>query len=245
MEKTVHANISVDCVIFGFDLYQLTVILVERTLPDPSTGKLLINDHTLAGNHAYVDEPLEHAARRVLYDLTGLHDIYLDQFFTSGDPDRLKDPKDQLWLKTINKNPEERVLSVCFISLINSADVTLIENERRVKWVPLKEVKNLAFDHSLILEKAKLALRNKLKYEPIGFELLPEKFTLSELQRLYEDVFDKEFDKRNFRKKVNKMTYLKKLTEKQIGVAHKPATYYSFDRQVYEETKSDILNFTI
>ena len=247
MEKQVHPNISVDCVIFGFDFRELNVILVQRLLTDPISDKEIINDLTLAGNHAYMDEPLDHAARRVLYDLTGLHDIFLEQFFTSGDPDRLKKSKDQLWLRSINKNPAERVISVCYYSLINITALSVHNNDRQVQWIPVKEAKKmeLAFDHSQILEIALVALRNKLKHEPISFELLPEKFTLTQLQRLYEVVFDTEFDKRNFRKKVNKMKYLIKLEEKQVGVSHKPATYFSFDRNIYEETKSEILNFSI
>lgn len=247
MEKQVHPNISVDCVIFGFDFRELNVILVQRELTDPISGKKLINDFTLAGNHVYVDEQLDAAARRVLFDLTGLHDIFLEQFYTTGDPDRLSKPMDQLWLKSINKNPSERVVSVCYYSLINSTEITITKKDRIVLWVPVKEVKNLemAFDHAKILENALQALRNKLKHEPISFELLPEKFTLSQLQRLYEVVFNTEYDKRNFRKKVNKMKYVIKLEEKQVGVSHKPATYFSFDRNVYEEFKSEILNFSI
>jgi len=247
MEKQVHPNISVDCVIFGFDFKELNVILVQRVLVDPFSNQKLIDDLTLAGNHVYLDEPLEQAARRVLFDLTGLHDIFLEQFYASGDPNRLAKPSDQLWLKSINKNPSERVVSVCYYSLINSTAVTIAKKDRIVLWVPMKEVQKLelAFDHAQILEHALQALRNKLKHEPISFELLPEKFTLSQLQRLYEVVFDTEFDKRNFRKKVNKMKYIVKLEEKQVGVSHKPATYFSFDRNIYEESKSEILNFSI
>jgi hypothetical protein len=247
MEKQVHPNISVDCVIFGFDFRELNVILVERKLTDPISGEILIDDFTLAGNHVFVDEQLDAAARRVLFNLSGLHDIFLEQFYTTGDPDRLSKPLDQIWLKSINKNPYERVVSVCYYSLINSSQVAIASKDRIVLWTPVKEIKNLqlAFDHAQILQNALQALRNKLKHEPICFELLPKKFTLSQLQRLYEVVFDTEFDKRNFRKKLSKMKFIIKLEEKQVGVSHKPATYFSFDRTMYETYKSEILNFSL
>jgi 8-oxo-dGTP diphosphatase len=240
-----HPNISVDCVIFGFDFEKLNVLLVERQLLDPETGKEIIFDYTLAGNHIYADEQLEDAAKRVLHNLTGLENIYLEQFTTTGDPKRLNNEKDQLWLKSTGKNPAERVVSVCYFSLLNCNEVTIQPGRRKVDWYPIKEVSNLAFDHGEIINLALETLRRKLQYEPIGFEMLPEKFTLSQLQKLYEVVFDMEFDKRNFRKKVSKMKYLIQLNEKQKGVSHKPARYYTFSREVYEKTKSDILNFTI
>ncbi len=240
-----HPNISVDCVIFGFDFEKLNVLLVERQLLDPKTGDEIIFDYTLAGNHIYIDEELEDAAKRVLFDLTGLENIYLEQFTTTGDPNRLKSEKDQLWLKSTGKNPADRVISVCYFSLLNCNEVSIKTGKRKVDWFPLKEIKNLAFDHGQIIQSALESLRRKLQYEPIGFEMLPEKFTLSQLQKLYEVVFDVEFDKRNFRKKVSKMKYLIRLNEKQKGVSHKPARYYTFSREVYEKTKNDILNFSV
>lgn len=245
MDRQLHPNISVDCVIFGFDFEKLNVILVERQLLDPKTGEQIISDYTLAGNHIFLDEQLADAAKRVLYDLTGLENIYLDQFITTGDPNRLKNERDQLWLQKTGKNPEERVISVCYFSLLNCLEVKIKSGRRKVDWCPVKEANNLAFDHGTILKTALESLQRKLQYEPIGFEMLPGKFTLSQLQKLYEVVFDVEFDKRNFRKKVSKMKYLIQLDEKQKGVSHKPARYYTFSREVYEKTKSDMLNFSI
>ena len=243
--EQLHPNISVDCVIFGFDFDKLNVILVSRTLNDPDSGEEIISDFTLTGNHVYREEQLEDAAKRVLFDLTGLENIYLEQFMTTGDPNRLRNATDQLWLKKSGKNPEDRVVSVCYFSLLNCNEVKLKESDRNVHWHPVKEANNLAFDHGEILKKGIESLQRKLQYEPIGFEMLPEKFTLSQLQKLYEVVFDTEFDKRNFRKKVSKMKYLIQLNEKQKGVSHKPARYYTFSREVYEKTKSDLMNFSI
>ena len=245
MEKPLHPNISVDCVIFGFDFEKLNVILVERHLVDPETKNELISDFTLAGNHICIDEPLDNAAKRVLNDLTGLHDIYLEQFHTLGDPNRLTKPKDQLWLKKSDKDPQERVVSIAYFSLLNCKEVTIQKKNRNVGWYPVANLPELGFDHGEIVKKALRSLQIKLRYEPIGYEMLPEKFTLSQLQRLYEVVFDVEFDKRNFRKKISKMKYLIQLDEKQKGVSHKPARYYMFSREVYEKTRTDILNFSV
>lgn len=245
MKRQLHPNISVDCVIFGFDFEKLNVILVKRNLTDPKTKQELISDFTLTGNHVYVDEFLVDAAKRVLFDLTGLHDIFLEQFYAAGDPDRLINPNDQLWLKKDGKNLSDRVVSTCFFSLLNCNEVEIIQNKRIVGWYPVTEVSNLGFDHAEILKKASQSLRLKLQNEPIGFEMLPEKFTLTQLQKLYEVVFGVEFDKRNFRKKVAKMKYLIKLDEKQTGVSHKPARYYKFDKEIYERHRIDILNFTV
>lgn len=245
MTTRLHPNISVDCVIFGFDFEKLNVILVERVLKDPVTGEEIISDFTLTGNHIYVDEHLEDAAKRVLNDLTGLDHIYLEQFYTSEDPERLKSPKDQLWLSKTGKNPEERVISVCYFSLLNCKEITIRKKDRKVGWYPVSNVTNLGFDHSQILAHALHSLQIKIQNEPIGYEMLPQKFTLSQLQKLYEVVFNVEFDKRNFRKKVAKMKYLIPLDEKQKGVSHKPARYYIFSREVYEKTKTDMLNFSV
>ena len=245
MKKKLHPNISVDCVIFGFDFEKLNVILVERKYKDPKTKELIIDDYTLAGNHAYLEEPLEDAAKRVLFKLTGLHDIFLEQFHTTGDPDRLLRPKDQIWLKKDGKNLKDRVVSVCYFSLLNCNEVEIIKGEKNVDWHPLEEAVNLGFDHDEILREGVKALQDMLRNEPIGFEMLPEKFTLSQLQKLYEVVFGVEFDKRNFRKKVAKMKYLLQLDEKQKGVSHKPARYYRFSKEIYEQTRTELLNFTV
>ena len=245
MNRIIHPNFSVDCVIFGFDFSDLNVILVERNLDDPNNGKRIISDYTLAGNHVYEDEHLDEAARRVLKDLTGLENIYLEQFFTTSNPDRLSKHVDQLWLRNIGKDPTARVISVCYFSLLNCKEIEIIQKDRNVKWYPVNKVKNLAFDHDTILRKGLAALRRKLQHEPIGFEMLPPKFTLSQLQKLYEVVFGTEFDKRNFRKKISKMKYLEQLDEKQQDVSHKPARYYTYNKDVYESTKSDVLNFSI
>ena len=238
-------NISVDCVVFGYDYEKLNVLIVKRTLSDPDTNSEIFSDYTLAGNHIYERETLEAAAHRIVHDLTGLKNIYLEQFKTFAHPDRLKGSNDQLWLKHIGFDPNVRIVSIGFFALLEVQKTNLKWMGREVKWVPVHEVGRLGFDHNQILDEALIAMREKMKHEPIGFELLPEKFTLTQLQTVYEKIFDTEFDKRNFRKKAQRMKYLIPLNEKQKGVSHKPAQLYMFSREVYEKTKTEQFDFIV
>lgn len=245
MKKQVNHNISVDCVVFGFDFEQLNVLLVERKLEEKDSNELIFSDYTLAGNHIYIDENLDQAASRVLFDLTGLENIYLEQFASFCSPDRLKKENDRLWLQHSGRNPNSTIITTAYFSLLNNQNVKLQWKGRNVHWHAINDVKELAFDHKRILDKALEALRRSLLDEPIGFELLPEKFTLSQLQKLYEVVLGTELDKRNFRKKVTRMKYLIPLDEKQTGVAHKPARLYMFSREVYEKTRKEYFSFNV
>ncbi len=238
-----NSHISVDCVVFGYDAEQLYVLLVERTLNEIDKG--LASDWTLTGNHVFEGETIENAAHRVLHDLTGFTDVYLEQFRTFAHPDRLLKSVDQQWMKHIGLDPTRRVVTVGYLALLNTQQVNLQWMGRKVAWTPVKEVGNLAFDHNLILTEALKALREKMKHEPIGFELLPEKFTLTQLQTVYEQIFDAQFDKRNFRKKVNRMTYVIPLNEKQKGVRHKPAQLFMFSREVFDKTRKELFDFLI
>ncbi len=243
--KVLNNYISVDCVIFGYDFDKLNILLVDRTLKDENTKETLFSDQTLTGNHIFEDEDIDEAANRILFDLTGLQNIYLEQFKTFAHPDRLNKPNDRKWLLHNDRNPDTRIASIAYFALLATQDVTLEWKGRNVKWVPYHEIGELGFDHNQIVEAAIIELRNKIKHEPIGFELLPDKFTLSQLQNVYEIILDTEFDKRNFRKKVARMKYLIPLDEKQKGVAHKPARLYMFSREVYEKTKKELFDFWI
>ena len=244
---TVELNkyISVDCVVFGYDSEKLNVLLVNRTLSNPIDGSIQLSDYTLTGNHVFENERIEDAANRVLFDLTGLKGIYLEQFKTFADPDRISKPIDRQWLTSIERDPAQRVVSIGYFALLSTRDVLLEWKGREVKWVPLHKVGELGFDHNLILNDALTALRNKMMHEPIGFELLPMKFSLTQLQTVYEKILDTQFDKRNFRKKVSRMKYVVPLNEKQTGVSHKPAQLYMFSRDVYEKTKTEQFDFIV
>jgi hypothetical protein len=238
------SNISVDCVIFGFDFKQLNVLLVERKLIDEKSGETLIDDWTLTGYHILEDEDFDIAAARILKKVSGLDNIYLEQFYAFGRIDRVDSPKDRLWLEH-QSGFSNRIVTVGYFSLIDNTTVTLSLKERNVKWFPITDLPELGFDHQEILIKALEKLRSKLRSEPIGFELLPEKFTLSQLQKLYEAVLGTTYDRRNFRKKVLQMKYIIPLNEKQKDVKHKPAQLFIFSRDVYERTKRERFDFSI
>lgn len=234
-------NVSVDCVIFGFDFEKLNVVLVEREFDDPVTGEIIIRDFTLAGYHIFEDEDLDNAAYRILKDRTGLENIYLEQFATFGKIDRVAKVKDQLWLKLIDQGFADRVLTVGYFALIDSTQVKLFSNEFKIQWFPVDEVvkMDLAFDHNEILQKALETLRNKVRTEPIAFELLPERFTLTQLQKLYEAIIGDSIDKRNFRKKKLQMPFIVPLKEKQEGVSHRPARLFHFNRDIFDKMRNE------
>jgi hypothetical protein len=210
-----------------------------------NSNNLLFSDLTLTGYHIYEDEDLDSAAKRIVKDLTGLENLVLEQFYSFGELDRLNHPNDQLWLNQFGDEFDKRIVTVGYFSLLPSINVEITPKGRVVKWYTVGETLNLAYDHAYILEKAIMHLRYKLRYEPIGFEMLPEKFTLSQMQKLYEAVLGIELDKRNFRKKISQMSYVVALNEKQTGVAHKPARLYMFSRDVYEKTKKERYDFFI
>jgi hypothetical protein len=238
-------NLSVDCVVFGFDHGKLNVLLTERQLMDEETNEVVFTDYTVQGHHVLEGENLDEAAKRVLLDKTGLNDIYLEQFYTFGNLDRMLNPRDQLWVTKTNPSIGKYVVSVGYYSLVDSSKVNPDEQHQQTKWFHVNDLPELGFDHDMIINKALDVVRMKLQREPIGFELLSEKFTLTQLQKLYEAILGVRFDRRNFRKKINQMKYVIPLDEKQTGVAHKPAQVFIFSRDVYERTKKEKLAFSI
>jgi len=238
--------LSVDCVIFGFDSINLNVLLVERTLSDQTNHQVVFSDYTLTGNHVRVGEDPDQAAVRVLNDLIGSHDIFLEQFHTFGSIDRLSAENDQKWIKSLGLPISDHVITIGYYSLIDSATVKTKESKvRKVKWFPVHHLPNLGFDHAVILQRALEQLQLKLKHEPIGFELLTEKFTLTQVQRLYEAILGTKLDPRNFRKKLSQMKYIIPLDEKQKAVRHKPAKLYIYSRDVYERTRKEKYGYLI
>ena len=207
---------SIDCVIFGFEAGELKVLLIERN-EEPFEDWL-----ALPGYIVGQDESVDHAAERILYELTGLRDISIRQFHTFGDVDR---------------HPQGRVITIGYFALIRingQKDVAPVTQfARKAFWHPVNDLPTLAFDHTEIFKRAFKKIRAKLNYEPIAFDLLPEKFTLTQLQLLYEAVLSKKLDKRNFRKKMLSYGFLKELAEKQKGVSYRAAKLYKFDRRKY------------
>ncbi|MCX6234360.1 MAG: NUDIX domain-containing protein [Bacteroidetes bacterium] len=243
--RAIIPNLSVDCVVFGFDYKRLNVLLTKRELKDPETGQILFTDYTVQGHHMLEKENIDEAAIRVLKDKTGLNNIYLEQFYAFGETDRMLKERDQLWTKKAYPMVSDHVISIGYYSLVDSSKVNPDTQHQETQWFPVDELPELGFDHEKIIQKALSCLRIKLSREPIGFELLPEKFTLTQMQTLYEVVLGTKFDRRNFRKKVTQMKYVIPLDEKQKGGTHKSAQVFIFSRDVYERTKKEKLGFTI
>lgn len=209
-------HVTVDCVVFGFDADDLKVLLVERKLP-PFEGR-----RALPGGFVKADEKLENAARRALSDETGLSRAYLEQLYTFGDVDR---------------DPRTRVVTVAYYALVRAGAEArrATTDARSAAWFPVARMPSLAFDHDRIVAVALERLKGKLRYQPIGFELLPGKFTLSSLQHLYEAILETPLDKRNFRKKILAHGLLLPLPETERGVAHRAARFYRFDAKRYRQ----------
>jgi len=216
----------VDCVVFGFDDGELKVLLIRRGLP-PFKGKW-----ALPGGFVRVEETVDEAARRELVEETGLKNVFLEQLYTFGEVDR---------------DPRERVVSVAYYALVQLAEhpATGASDASDAAWFPAARPPALAFDHAEILKTASQRLRGKVRYEPIGFELLPEKFTLSQLQHLYEAVLQTEVDKRNFRKKILGMGLLVPLKERARSGAHRPAQLFRFDTRKYTALKKRGFHFEL
>ncbi len=241
--SSVNPHVSTDCVIFGFSDETLRLLLIKRTIPNKVT-ELDDTHFALPGDLVRDDEDLDSAANRVLSELTGLKGIYLEQYHSFGDPLRVTKMKDRAWLESVRQNPEARVITVAYMALIDAKKAKLQPGSfsKEAVWIPIHEVPELAFDHNEIFEKALKALKEKVQIQPVGFELLPEKFTMSQLQSLYETILERDLDKRNFRRKMLNSGVLIPLSEKQIGVSNKPARFYMFNRELFQPRDQRIVN---
>lgn len=208
-------SVSVDCVIFGLDdSHELKVLLIQRK-NDPYK-----NSWALPGGFIEMEEDLQASALRELEEETGVKDVFIEQLYTFGHPKR---------------DPRGRVISIAYYALVNLSEHPVKANDdaKDVNWYQIEQLPELAFDHAEILETAIARLRAKVRYQAIGFELLPENFTLTQLQKLYETILGVALNKRNFRSKILKMGVLIK-KDLQTGVAHRPAYLYAFDKEKYE-----------
>ena len=221
-------NLSVDCVILGFDNDQkLKLLLIKKLI-----SKKRDYQYAIPGDLLEENENLLCGAKRILKNLTALENLFLKQFSVFGDPLRTKDKKDQAWLEMYRKNPKERVVTVGYLSLVKMEDYIPQPSSFALdaEWVDLKNIpNNLAFDHNEIIKRGLLYLKTQLDHKIIS-NLLPSKFTLSQLQYIYEILLDEKLDKRNFRKNISKIRVIKKTKEKQEGVAHKPAYLYTYEK---------------
>jgi 8-oxo-dGTP diphosphatase len=219
-------GLSVDCVIFGYQEGEIKVLLVQRGL-EPFKGHW-----ALIGDLVEPEQNLCDAANNVLEKLTGLKNIYMKQFFAFGNVDR---------------HPLDRVVTIGYFSLVNSLNHNPIASSwaKSAKWFNINDLPELAFDHYNILVKGIETLKNEVRHKPTGFELLPSKFTLLELQQLYEALLGYKFDKSNFRKKILEMSILKPLNETKENVSHRPAKLFEFDVERYKLLEEDGFSFQL
>ena len=236
-------NVSVDCVVFGFDGSELKVLLVQRDLRD----NLNLADDTLVlpGDLIYNTEDLDESASRILLGLTGIENIFLEQIGAFGSPDRLNKQKDREWLEAIRLEPEARVITIGYFALINIKNYKIKPSgfAKHVKWADYHSVGELGFDHNQILEAAIHKLRDKLYREPVGFELLPKEFSLHQLYTLYNEIMDAEIDRRNFRRRMLKTGFIIETDNFQEGVPHKPARLYRFVKEEFENVSRNNFKF--
>ena len=207
--------VSVDCIIFGFDEGKLRILIGKRQM-DPGRG-----EWSLYGGFVRSDENIDESANRVLYDLTGLRNLYMRQVGAFGSVDR---------------DPGERVISIAYYALINVNDYDdHLRREHGVEWVNIDEIPRLYSDHNEMVRKALKLMRQKIKSEPIGFRLLPSLFTLTQLQRLYEAIHGEELDKRNFRKRIKEMDFIEKTELIDKKGSKRGASIYRFNKRIYNE----------
>ena len=211
--KYPHPAVTTDCVIFGFDGSELQVLLIERGI-EPFKGKW-----AFPGGFLNMDETAGEGALRELKEETGLENAYIEQFNTYSDPGR---------------DPRERVITIAHYALVRIQEVKGGDDAAKAQWFPIDEVPQLAFDHDKILRDAMRKLRERIHFEPIGFELLPEKFTMRDLQILYESILGVKFDRRNFAKKMMHYELLNQLDETVRPTAKRDALLYSFNKDNYE-----------
>ena len=216
VESYPRVPITVDCVIFGFDENELKVLLIRSDI------EIFKDKWSLLGDFAANNEMLDDAAYRVLRERTGMDDVYLEQVKTFSRPDR---------------HPGGRVLTVAYCSLLNIEHHQLQKMDNELHWHSVKKIKEMAFDHKEILDECYTWLQKRIQEHPLGFNLLPEKFSLRELQNLYEAILDVKMDRRNFRKKFFAMDFLIDTGEFEDDVPHRPGKLYQFDFHKYSHTK--------
>lgn len=225
IEEELKLAFTVDCVIFGYNEEGLKVLTIECNM-DPFSGML-----SLLGDYITPKEDANSAAKRILKYCTGNEEIYLEEVKSFSKPDR---------------HPFGRVITIAFYSLVQIDNTQLTDAAgKHLKWVSVDCIDEMAFDHKEVLDTCLFQLRKSLREKPIGFELLPRKFSLMQLQTLYEVVLNVELDKRNFRRKLKSLNILIDLEEQQQEVSHRPAKLYKFDEKSFQKKLSNGLKFEI
>ncbi|HBF88937.1 MAG TPA: NUDIX hydrolase [Bacteroidales bacterium] len=240
MQKTIFSelnpNISVNCVTLGFAQNELKVLV---NINEVKKGKNVSSVYALPESLIRHEESLKDSAKRILKDFTNPDKVYFEQLYTFGKVDRNK-KHDIEWMRLLGLHADERLISVTYFALLKP-DLFVSEQtlfDKKTEWIPFNKLPKLAFDHNDIVEKALLTLKRKLKFEALGIELLPDNFTLSELQALYETVLDTSFDKRNFRRKILNSGLFENTFKKQTAVTHKPAELFTINKEKYDLLRS-------
>ena len=231
-----YPHVSVDCVLLGTNEDKLCVLLVERQVAGSDE-----KHYKLPGSLNYESEDLDTAAYRVLNEATGLKRVALKQFRSFGSPARTKNKEDVQWLENASKMKISRIVTVAYLALCKiGKKTTMDEKSDTLIWAPVNELPHLPFDHKEIIEAARQEIRDWVDREPgIVFDYLPPKFTAYQLRRIFEIVYDKEVDVRNFRKKMSTMEYIVQTDETETGVNHRAARYFRFDRIKYNKLHSN------
>jgi len=234
-------NLSIDCVIFGWDEGVLKVLLRKELIEYKDIVHI---EWKLPGNHVGMNERIEDTATRVLKEQAGVENIFMKQFMVFSDLDRLRRREmDYQWIKKYGLG-EDRVITVGFYSLVNLLNFDSSKLLNVAEWHNVDEVESLIFDHKEILGEALKKLKEDVTMHPIVFELLPKKFTLTQLQQIYEVILGTRFDKRNFRRKITNLKYVVSCNEKQYGVGHKPPSLFRFDPKIYSKIHQKNLDAT-
>ena len=230
--SVLYPYVSIDCVIFGFDGEELKILLIERNISNAEKG---LSDKKLPGSIIFEDEDLDDAAYRILNDLTGLKNIYLTQFRSFGDPERANKPRDKQWLERTTQLKIGRLVTVAYVALIKINRKIIFQSENTTaRWYDLTSLSEmqLAFDHNQIATEALKFIRNKIQYESHTlFELLPNKFTMTQLRNLYDTILETKSDVRNFQKKMLQVEGLEKLDEVQKDVPYRAPRLYRYNKK--------------
>jgi 8-oxo-dGTP diphosphatase len=219
--------VAVDCIVFGYDIFDkaIKLLLIKRSF-EPAKGKW-----SLSGGFVNEKESLDNAAKRILFDLTGLKNVFLSQSYAYGD---------------VNRDPGARVISTAYYALIKIQDINnKIKKLNGAEWKPVSKIPALIFDHQKMVSDALYGLRNQIKVRPVGFELLPQKFTLVQLQNLYEAIYQRQIDRRNFRRKILSMNLLHQLDEKEKKTSRRGAYYYKFVPERYKSFSENGSGFNL
>lgn len=234
-KEMLYPHVSVDCVLLGVNEDKLCVLLVERVI-EGSDEK----HYKLPGSLIYEHEDLDEAAYRVLHEATGLKRVPLKQFRSFGSPSRTKNKEDVRWLENASKLKIDRIVTIAYLALSKIGRKSNPTNKyNSLAWFPIDELPHLPFDHKEIVEAAVEEIREWIEKEPsIVFDYLPPKFTAYQLRRTYEIIYNKDMDVRNFHKKMSSLEYVVSTEEVEVGVAHRAARYYRFDKVKYNKLHS-------